>query len=181
MMALEFTFDEKKATQTAAEILLRFGSKYDYLSLVKLLYIIDREAMRSWGHPIAGGPYFSLPAGPVNSPVLKVVNNEIASLYWNSHIERVGNSLTLKSAPGKGRLSRDEVDLIQHVCDLWGQLSTSELVNMTHDFKEWVDPNGSSAPIQTSEILSAVGKSPEEILAIESDAAAATRMKQILG
>jgi hypothetical protein len=181
MMSIEFAFEEKKAAQTAARILELAGGSFDYLSLVKMLYIIDREAMRSWGHPVSGGPYFSLPAGPVNNPLLRVVNGEVQSPYWAQHIQRKGNTLVLLADPGKGKLSEDELDLIAGVFDLWGSLSSSELVKMTHDFREWVDPKGSSLPIQGGEILSAVGKTPEEILEIEKEQSSVARMREILG
>jgi len=47
-----------------------------YLKLIKLLYIIDREALLRWGRPLTGDRYVSMDHGPVLSQTLNLITEE---------------------------------------------------------------------------------------------------------
>jgi len=49
---MNLPFDETKATQVASRILKMRGGRMHYLKLIKLLYIIDREALQRWGFQV---------------------------------------------------------------------------------------------------------------------------------
>ena len=49
---MQMAFDEVKATQIAALFLKMAGRELKYLALIKLLYKLDREALRRWGLPV---------------------------------------------------------------------------------------------------------------------------------
>ncbi|MGD0651719.1 MAG: hypothetical protein ABSA97_11370 [Verrucomicrobiia bacterium] len=42
-------FDEAKSTQMAGALLQLAGKRMNYMKLIKLMYIIDREALKRWG------------------------------------------------------------------------------------------------------------------------------------
>ena len=178
--SLDFIFDEKKATQVAARIIAKNDNRFDFLALVKLLYLVDREAIKSWARAIVGGPYFSLPHGPVNSPILKLVNEKPASDYWAHCIERKGNELILNHDPGDDELSEAEKDLIDFVFDEHGHKSASALRHLTHQLPEWQDPAGSSLPISGETLLRVAGRSSEEIAELSSELADKNRVRRLL-
>lgn len=178
--SLEFVFDEKKATQAAARIIAKNGGRFDFLALVKLVYLVDREAIKSWARAIVGGPYFSLPHGPVNSPILDLANEKIASDHWKRSIERKGNELVLSHDPGDDELSEAEKDLIDFVFDEHGHKSAAALRHLTHQLPEWQDPAGSSLPIPGETLLRVAGRKDDEIAEISSELAEKNRVHRLL-
>jgi len=64
-MTLRLKFDERKATQVAARFLAAAGGTLPYMSLIKLMYFMDREALFQWGAPVTNDTYFSLDHGPI--------------------------------------------------------------------------------------------------------------------
>jgi uncharacterized phage-associated protein len=68
---IEFEYSEKKAMQLSALLLKMNGGRMNYTKLIKLLYIIEREAMRRWDSPVIGDQYVSMANGPVLSRVYK--------------------------------------------------------------------------------------------------------------
>lgn len=49
---MRLRFNEAKATQAASRLLRLRGGRMSYLKLIKLLYIVDREAILRWGRPV---------------------------------------------------------------------------------------------------------------------------------
>ncbi|HEX3467927.1 MAG TPA: Panacea domain-containing protein [Candidatus Elarobacter sp.] len=152
-------FNEKKATQVAARFLEAAGRSLPYMSLLKLMYITDREALRRWHAPVTNDRYVSMKLGPVLSGVydLIVVPSETAT-YWHRHISSPSDySVSLLNDPGDDQLAPAEEKLVDETLALYGTLWQWQLSDLTHDFEEWKDPDGSSIPIAVSEILGAVG------------------------
>jgi len=54
MKAINFKFDERKAAQVAGRLISQGGGEMNYMALLKLLYLIDREALLRWGRPSPG-------------------------------------------------------------------------------------------------------------------------------
>ena len=54
MKAINFKFDERKAAQVAGRLISQGGGEMNYMALLKLLYLIDREALLRWGKTITG-------------------------------------------------------------------------------------------------------------------------------
>lgn len=158
-------FNEEKTTQAAALLLKLRGDKMSYMKLIKLLYIVDREAIRRWGFPVTGDAYFSMKHGPVLSGVLDLVNEspDDAS-YWHQHISEptVGKELTLTKPVSTEMLSQAEIDLITEVFKSYGHLTRWTVRDVTHTFPEWQNPGAGHQEISYQEILVAVGKSPDE-------------------
>lgn len=145
----------------------------EYIKLIKLLYLADREALLRWGRPITTDRHVSMPKGPVVSQIYNLIAEEpqpgVAS-FWQSHIETIAPwSVRITSDPSNGELSRAEESLLDDIFRLHGGKDRWQLVRETHDLPEWVDPCGSSLPIEYRDILQAGNKTPSEIAEIESE------------
>lgn len=161
-------FDEQKATEIAARFLKLRGDQMHYLKLIKLLYLLDREALGRWGVPVTTDVYVSMPHGPVTSQIYDLlIGDEIEKPFWEQYISapRDYQVSLLKEAPAD-KLSRAEEALIQEIFERYGRMNRWEIRDLTHRLPEWKDPHGSSFPIEIREILAAQGFSVEEVAAI---------------
>ncbi|HEU68345.1 MAG TPA: DUF4065 domain-containing protein [Candidatus Acetothermia bacterium] len=50
----------------------------NYLELIELMYIADREARKQWDYPLTGGAYFSLPQGPLVNRIKDLITDDPA-------------------------------------------------------------------------------------------------------
>jgi uncharacterized phage-associated protein len=165
-------FDEAKATQVAARLLEKSGGHMSHLALVKLLYIVDREALARWGRPVSGGKYYSMPHGTVISPVvdlMRSIEGWDEPTFWTQHLTKMDNEMRLKEPAGEDELSDAEIELVDEIFERFGRLSKWQLRDLTHEFGEWIDPHGSSIPIGIDEVLHHVGKTAEQIVEIIDD------------
>src|SRR5438876_7824637 len=106
-----FHFDEAKATQVASRLLEKSGGQMSHLALVKLLYIVDREALTRWGRPVSGGEYYAMPHGTVISPILDLmqrIEGWDEPTFWTQHLTKMGNEMELKEPAGDDELSDAE-------------------------------------------------------------------------
>ncbi len=137
-----------------------------YMKLIKLLYLVDREALLRWGRPVTTDRYVSMDQGPVLSSILNLINEGHrpgAPGVWPEYIsEPQGYEVALLKEAPADELSRAEEELIEEVFRDHGHKSRWELVELVHTLPEWRDPNGSAVPISYADILAAGGKSPLE-------------------
>lgn len=170
---MRLRFNETKATQAASRLLRLRGGRMSYLKLIKLLYLVDREALIRWGRPVTTDRYVSMDQGPVVSRIYNLITGELPPgirTLWQEYISpRPNYEVELVTDPGDDELSQAEEDLIDHVFAEHGHKSRWALVDYTHDLPEWQDPNGSSIPISHRDILKAAHKSDAEIESIESE------------
>jgi uncharacterized phage-associated protein len=165
-------FNERKTTQAAAKVLKLAGGQMNYMLLIKLLYLLDRRALKKWGRPVSGDDYFSMKLGPVLSEVLDLITTEPgASGYWGSHIsEPVRYVVSLADDPGDDDLSEAEEQIIEEVHDHYGGYNPFQLADELHQMlPEWEKIEQGRSPITYRAILEALKKTPEEIAAIEED------------
>ena len=171
---MKLTFDEVKATQTAALFLKLAGGPLNYLALIKLLFKADREALRRWGLPITTDHYVSMKHGPVASTIYDRIkasaNPNAHPTFWSTYIEKSQSPLELKLRldPGDSELSRAEEKLIAEIFAADGGKDRFELVDECHEFPEWRNPGGTSVPLDISDIVSALGLSEDETAHVES-------------
>jgi uncharacterized phage-associated protein len=170
---MRLRFNEVKATQTASRLLRLRGGRMSYLKLIKLLYIIDREALIRWGRTVTTDRHVSMPKGPVVSQIYDLVTGDEPpgeETFWRRHISPPEQfEIAMIRDPGDSELSGAEEALIDEVFTLHGQKGRWELVRFTHDLPEWQDPGGSSLPITYRDILRAANKTEAEIAAVESE------------
>jgi uncharacterized phage-associated protein len=168
-------FREDKTTQAAAMLLRLRGGQMSHLKLIKLLYLVDREALLQWGRPVTYDWYYSMPHGPVLSFTLNRINGDLApgeESYWNTYIaEWRSHEVGLRNRPKcpTDQLSPAEEELINKVFEQYGKMSRWELRDFSHTLPEWQDPQGSSAPIEHQDILRLSGMSDEEIQQISDE------------
>jgi hypothetical protein len=160
-------YDEKKTTQAAALLLKLNGQPIEYMKLVKLLYNIDREALRRWGRPITYDEVFSLPHGLILSITLDKAetSDPIEQTYWDKYIKTEGYYVSPKSDCSDGELSEAEVELITEWFEIYKDKSPFDMEKEHHDptrFPEWQNPGESRIRISMTQILMASGYSESE-------------------
>ena len=90
--AMVLRFNERRATEAAARFLKLRGGRMSYLKLIKLLYLLDREALLRWGRPVTTDRYISMDNGPVVSRIYDLIRrragaghrSHLASLHFRS-------------------------------------------------------------------------------------------------
>lgn len=166
-------FREDKATQAAARILRYAGGQMEYLKLIKLLYLSERESLLTLGSPLTYDAYWSLPYGPILSATLDRVNQGqlYRDGYWARYIAPKSDyciSLRDEDVPND-QLSPAEEEVIDRVLAKYGEMRQWDLVELTHRLPEWENPNGSALPIDPATILRNEGFPEEEIEAMLAD------------
>jgi len=151
--AITFPFDERKAAQAAAHLLERHGGTLNYMKLIKLLYLADREAFLSRGAPITGDKLFSLPHGPVLSRTLNLIKGEGAPPAEGSECSkyvapRSVYNVTWTENTDRGALSAIEIQILEAIDKRYGGMTEWELRKYTHErLPEYEDPGTSRIPI----------------------------------
>jgi uncharacterized phage-associated protein len=178
---MKIVFDEIKATQLAAQLLVLSGGKMNYMKLIKLMYLVDRAAILRWGRPVTFDRYFSLRYGPILSNTLDLVSEGVppnVDSYWLKYISIPENyKVKLEQDCPKGKLNQAEEELIKEVYAQKGHLSEWELVDELHQLPEWQAPNGSSLPITYQDIMKAAHLSAEVMKELEEELAEAAAIR----
>lgn len=161
-------FDERKTTQAAAVLLKCNKGRMNYTKLVKLLYNIDREAIKRWKTPVTFDDHYSMPHGLVVSNTLDKVEEQTPTnhSYWNDYIETRDFVAHLKDDSGQDALSQAEVELIVEIFEKY-KFKRWRFMEAEHHnpklFPEYVDPHGSSIRNDPLELLEKLQFSEEEI------------------
>ena len=170
---IRFKFNAKKAAQAANWLLRRSGGRRNYMELVKLLYLADRQALIDLDSQITGDSLASLPHGTVLSHILNLIRRgptnvedapwfESVSAPSGYDVEAIGNS-------GESELSGAEVRVLENVFAIYGRYDWKQLSVLTHKLPEWTDPGAGSNPISIEQVLRLVGKSAQQVEAIRKE------------
>ncbi|MCA9260133.1 MAG: SocA family protein, partial [Planctomycetales bacterium] len=138
--------------------------RMNYMRLLKLLYIAERESLRDSGGAIIGGSVVAMKRGPVLDEVYALIKNQHRmSAEWSKHFQTSRYHLIMHSDPGMTSLSRFMTRKLNEVADRYLDDDEWDMVEHTHQFPEWIknDPGESSQSIPLQDILSAVGKSDD--------------------
>ncbi|MCH8153266.1 MAG: SocA family protein [Planctomycetes bacterium] len=181
-VAMVFRLDVAKAIQAAAVLLrLESGNRMNYMRLLKLLYIADRESLKETARPITGDRVVAMDRGTVLSGVFDLIKGQhIDARHWDEFIETARFDVQLRGDPGNGKLSRYEIAKLQEISRRYESDDEWAMVDITHQFEEWrrnKPQEKSSRPIPLEDILDAVGRSADKHAIIQdaSDAAAFDR------
>ncbi len=183
---MRFVFNQRKAAQAAAQLLLLHEHhSMELYRLIKLLYLADRRALLETGYTITGDKMVSMRWGPVLSGVYDAIKDAATPGFrsWAEYIGRgKGNRVVLSAKdPEADELSAYESRLLADVHSEFGDYGFIEFSDLTHDFPEWHDPGTSSSSIAPEEILRRVGgKSESEVERLVADADAHWRTAQAL-
>ena len=158
-----FAFSFDKTAEAVAHLLRNEPSKrLNYMRLIKLLYIADRQSIRETARPITGDRAFAMDRGPVLSQLYDLILDKHArSPDWDQHFRRVNYEIELIQDPGNDHLSRYEAATLSQVSEECAGLDEWDVGLLTHDFAEWKQnepPQGSSKPIPPRDIFRAVGR-----------------------
>ena len=180
-----FAFKFDKALQATAYLLRREPSKeMNYMRLLKVVYIADRESLRHTGRPITGDRTVAMKQGPVLSQLLNLIKgDDLRSPEWAEFIQRDEYKIRLAKDPGQPSLSRFEIETLERIAEENRSRDEWDMVEYTHTFEEWQanKPSGkSSNPIPLADILKAVERS-SDALAIEEDAQADQAFERLFG
>lgn len=183
-------FDERKAAGAAGVLLQKAGGQMEYMRLLKLLYLADRESWKRFNRPITGDDYVSMDQGPVLSKTYNLIRQEgelgasdEALGPWARTVERVSRyDVKLSCEPDLGPLSEAEIQVLRETYDQYGNWRLWDLVDHLHKIlKEWSNPKGSSIEISPEEILRALGKSERDIKEARQDAQERADFERLLG
>jgi len=169
-----FPFHFKKAVQAVAHLLRTEPSwRMNYMRLLKLLYIADRESIKETGEPITGDRAFAMERGPVLTRLYDLImERDKNSPEWNRFFQKVHYDLEMTQDPGMADLCRYEADKLREIAERYADEDEIALVQRVHQFEEWkkyAPREGASRPIPFREILEAVDRL-EDKESIESDA-----------
>jgi uncharacterized phage-associated protein len=164
---MAFTFQSQKTMQAVAVLLKREHAKRtNYMRLLKILYIADREALQQTGRTITGDRVVAMERGPVLSNVLNLIKSEHSeSQAWDEYFHKDAYDIELIDDPGNGLLSRFEIRTLHDISTKFAQSDEWDLVNITHGFPEWQNnkpKEGTCNPIPVEDIIVAVGREADK-------------------
>lgn len=178
-------FNEQKVAQMAAFFLSRNGGSLSIIKLMKLLYLADRRSLECYEMPMSGDHMVSMPHGPVLSRTLELMNGVSSPKAdgWDCWVaDRAGYMLSLKQCGNSefDRLSEADIDVLNDVQKSFGWMDQWALRDYTHDkCPEWRDPDGSSNPIEYSDVLQVLGRDPEQAYVIQQEIESHHSMDQL--
>ncbi|TDA66102.1 MAG: DUF4065 domain-containing protein [Chloroflexi bacterium] len=163
-------YNEKKTTQIAAYLLQKAGGVMHYLKLLKLLYLLDRAALKVWREPLTNDKYYSMRHGPVLSNTYDRIRYrspiDVDSYWYNCISEPKNYQVKLITPCSVSELSPAEIQLIDIIYRQFGDWDRWKLRDYCHTLPEYKQTT-SSIPIDLKEILLAIGKNEDEINQIE--------------
>lgn len=175
---VRFRFNDIKTAQAAAHLLRLNGGAMNYMVLIKLLYLGDRQALLDHGQPITGDRLVSMKHGPVLSHVLDMIRHgstEAPGSAWFQFVSAPAEyTVALRAdAPPIDDLSPYETQLLTRVHQAYGYLGNLdrwELVRQLHEIlPEWQDPGDGAVTIHHADILREDDRSEEEIAQLKGE------------
>jgi uncharacterized phage-associated protein len=168
---MNFPVNDRKTTDAVARLLEKSGGQADYLRVIKLAYLADRDSIIRRGVPIFGGHYYSMRLGPTVGEVMNFVSQRNAP-GWTEHIApRKGHKLTLTSPPAYESLSQAELDILDGVVEEHASRSTNDLVKWSHKYcAEYEYVFWGRKDIKVESILRAGGKTADTIHRVVKEA-----------
>jgi uncharacterized phage-associated protein len=151
MAEIRFRFNLEKLVHALAFFSAKGISDLTKLKAAKLLYFADKDHLLKHGRPILGDVYFCLPYGPVPSVALNEMTDAIARPEGDdsdrSAFERVLTirrplwgypRFQLKQRFDREVFSESELEALENVARVYGQLSARALVRLTHKEPTWI-------------------------------------------
>ena len=173
-------YNTTKNAQVAAYFTSQEGSTINYVKLLKLMYLSDRECMGRYGFPISYDQFVSMDKGPVLSHAYDLIKSrpfpDIAKwLEWISP----GKEYTVISVKGEidraqlMDVSDAEFEILVETWNKFGHMNEWDLVDYVHkNCEEWEDPKDApknSLPIDNKDIFLALGIEEQEAEELAND------------
>lgn len=119
------------------------NSKFNKLSMLKLLFFAERYHLRKYGRMITDDTFFAMPMGPVASGAKDILDNvgTLEDKYSHNLIKPITDYMYSSNK----KLTEDDYDCLSETdkeslrfaYETFGYLSHSQLVNATHKYPEW--------------------------------------------
>ncbi len=159
-------YDVSKAAQVIAFFAMKEGRPINILKVTKLAYLAERESMARFDEPMCYDKFASLPEGPVPSITLNLMNGSFFDARWRRFVgARKGYNIPLARADltisDFDHISEADLDILEHLWKRFGHMDGYALRDWTHvasNVPEWVDPEGSSNPIEHKTVYEKLGK-----------------------
>ncbi len=184
---MRFRFNFEKSLQAAGVLLRLEEGRMPYMRLLKLLYIADREMLAATASPVTSDRAYAMKLGPVLSRIFDLIRGTDPRFdEWSVHIQTQGYAVKLMVDPGRGRLSKGEVEKLTEISERYRSKDRWELSDLTHDFPEWKwhwpdEADGGSYPIPWEDMLKAQGHNNEIVEVVEADEKSRNYMDKIFG
>lgn len=160
-------FSAEKVLQEIAYLLKLNSNRMPLIKLMKELYLIDRLSIDERETSISGDSFFCMDHGPVLSFTLNILR-DVSRSEWGDYLQAIQTrdyfpDIFMNKEVKEDLLSEKEKGYISRISEEFFNYSSAEIENYTHQLPEWNDPQGSSKKIKFADIMSALGKSDEEI------------------
>lgn len=173
-------FNARMAAQVVAFFACKEKSnKISKLKVIKLIYIADRESIKTQGEPILSDERFALDHGPINSATLSLIDENGSARHLTTFKQFISR-IDSRTSVAKREFSRDDLDelsdldieILETVWAEHGKRSASALRAWTHiktNIPEYNEPpEGSRTKIFLSDIYEAVGVDAQALTDFES-------------
>lgn len=164
-------YSSDKILQEIIYLLSLNNNRMNLLKLMKELYLIDRASIDERDTSVSGDVFYSMPHGPVLSQTLNMLN-DLANNNWGRCLKKIRAQyydIILTQSISLDRLSLKDKEYIQLISQKFKDYTPKQLEEYTHTLPEWEDPKGSSLKIRYRDVMSALGKSEEEISAAKQE------------
>lgn len=159
--------NEKKVAQMASFFLKKVPNyTMPHLKLMKLLYLSERKSLVRFGHGMCDDYLVSMDYGPVLSSTLNLIGGSPGHKnVWSNYIsDKADNKVSLvdRSIPIEDldELSRADIRIMDGLWKKFKDWNQFDLADYTHNREncpEWVDPKGSSIPINLKTLFLSSG------------------------
>ncbi len=184
-MQLRFHFE--KSLQAAGVLLRLEDERMASTRLLKLLYIADREMLAESAASITNDRANAMKHGPVLGRVYDLIRGSGPKFAeWSRHIETQGYAVKMVNDPGRGHLSRGEIEKLTEISERYRTKDHWELSDLTHDFPEWKkhwpdNASNGSYPIPWEDVLLAQGQGAETIKLVEQEERIRNELDNLFG
>ena len=160
-------FDVSVAAQAAAFFARKEGGRIDYLKLVKLMYLAEREFMDRYLEPLYYDEYVNMEHGPAPSAVINFIKGRFKDARWSKYLHVKSDTIVEnRSSFPLDHLSEAALGVLG---DLWkhhGHRGGFELRDWIHEnCDEWRIPKGKSENLSHRSIFEALNKPDPDALA----------------
>lgn len=174
-------FRPNVVAELTAFFLQWFGGRSDWLTILKLLYQVERRSLEKYDWPVTFDKMYRMEYGMVLSKTYDLMKGDRKDPEWSEYIKSSSHSmLELQKCPALLYLSESQYNLAHEVFEENKDKTGMQLSEESHGFPEWNDPLGSSNFLNYRELLQILGKSNEEIESIIEELRNETNLDDML-
>lgn len=140
----------KRTLALAQEIIEVSGdTEMEYLKVIKLLYLCDRQMYKLNNSSITGDDYISTATGPMLAITQGLIQEEIIcpgqNAFFHKHFRITDGKMRIENKISEADLLNSKEKMIAtEYTEMFGDLSVEQLSEMTHRVcSEWTDPTES--------------------------------------